>query len=150
MSVNTSFQMRDKEVSDRYVVYVEEKRVIARYEISLIRKDDFVYIDAGTTAEFLLDHITEAMEMLFRYNFTIGFWGTDGIHRKTGYTTPDREEAGVKHALFCNCKKGYIVADSSKFDFISPVRFAKFEDVVIITEKIAEGYGGFENIIIVE
>lgn len=190
VSVNASFQMRDDEVSDRRVLHTEEKKAIARYAAGLIKKDDFVYIDAGTTTEFILDHITEknaiyvtnavnhacrlahmgcevylvggklkgateaiigaeTMEMLAQYNFTIGFWGTNGIHKKTGYTTPDREEAGVKHTSLCNCKRRYIVADSSKFDSVSPVRFAKFEDAVIITEKLAEGYEDCENIVVV-
>lgn len=189
VSVNTSFKMRDAEVSDRRVINMEEKRMIARYAAGLIKKDDFVYIDAGTTTEFIIDYITEknaiyvtnavnhacklvhkgfevylaggrlkgateaivgaeTMEALSNYNFTIGFWGTNGIHKKTGYTTPDREEAGVKHISFWNCKKRYIVADSSKFDSISPVRFADFGDAVIITDKIAEGYKDCDNIVL--
>lgn len=190
MSVNTSFQMRDNEISDRRITNINEKRMIAEYAARLIKKDDFIYIDAGTTTEFIIDYITEknavyvtnavnhacslshmgcevylvggklksateaivgaeALETLSNYNFTIGFWGTNGIHKKTGFTTPDREEAGVKRISFMNCKKRYIVADSSKFDSISPVGFAAFDDAVIITEKVAKGYEACENIILV-
>ena len=191
VSVNTSFQMRDDEVKDRRVVHLEEKRKIAKYAASLIKRDDFVYIDAGTTTELILDYIVEknaiyvtnavnhgrelshkgfevylvggklkgtteavvgagAIESLSLYNFTLGFWGTNGIHKKAGFTTPDREEAGVKHTALWHCKKPYVLADSSKFDSISPVKFAEFEDALIITEKKVRGYEECPNIILTE
>ena len=31
----------------------------------------------------------EAMEMLSKYNFTKGFWGTNGISVSKGYSTPE-------------------------------------------------------------
>ncbi len=191
MSANTSFRMRDNEISDRHVINIEEKMLIAKYAAGLIKKDDFVYVDAGTTTEFIIDFLkeknaiyvtnavnhacklahmgyevylmsgrlkssteavvgAETIETLSGYNFTIGFWGTNGIHKKTGYTTPDREEAGVKHTSFYNCKKRYIVADSSKFDAISPVKFADFDDAFILTEKTVKGYEDCENIVVVK
>lgn len=186
---NTSFKMRDDEISDRRIIHMEEKKLIAEYAASLIKKDDFVYIDAGTTTEFIIDFIKESnavyvtnavnhacrlahmgcevylvggklksateaivgaetIEMLSVYNFTIGFWGVNGISKRTGFTTPERLEAGVKHTSFLNCKKRYIVADSSKFDLISPVKFADFKDAIIITEKIIRGYEDCNNIIL--
>ena len=91
-----------------------------------------------------------AIESLSLYNFTLGFWGTNGIHKKAGFTTPDREEAGVKHTALWHCKKPYVLADSSKFDSISPVKFAEFEDALIITEKKVRGYEECPNIILTE
>lgn len=190
VSVNTSFQMRDDEVKDRRVVYLEEKRRIAKYAAGLVKRDDFVYIDAGTTTELIMDYLTEknaiyvtnavshgcelahkgfqvylvggrlkgtteavvgagALEALSDYNFTMGFWGTNGIHKGAGFTTPDKEEAGVKHTALRHCKNPYILADASKFDSVSPVKFAGFEDALIITDKIPEGYQGCDNIILV-
>ena len=189
LSVNTSFKMRDDEISDRRITNMEEKKLIAKYAASHIKKDDFVYIDAGTTTECIIDYITEksavyvtnavnhacslshmgcevyliggrlksateaivgaeTLEALSKYNFTIGFWGTNGIHKQTGFTTPDREEAGIKRLSFMNCKKRYIVADSSKFDSISPVGFADFDDAIIITEKKVKGYEACKNIVL--
>lgn len=189
VSVHTSFKLRDDEVSERRVMNSEEKKRIAAYAAGLIKKDDFVYIDAGTTTEFVVDFIkeknaiyvtnavnhacrlahmgcnvyltggklksatealigAETLRTLSGYNFTIGFWGTNGIHRKAGFTTPDTEEAGVKRSSFWNCKKRYVVADSSKFDSISPVKFAGFDDAVIITEKMIKGYEDCDNIIL--
>lgn len=189
MSVNTSFKMHDDEIADRRIINIEEKKLIAQYAASLIKEDDFVFIDAGTTTEFIIDYITEknavyvtnavnhacklshmgcevyleggrlksateaivgaeTLETLSKYNFTIGFWGTNGINKKSGFTTPDREEAGIKRMSFINCKKRYIVSDSSKFDSISPVGFADFDDAVIITEKKIKGYEDCKNIIL--
>jgi DeoR family fructose operon transcriptional repressor len=189
MAVNTSFHMRDYEIAERRIIHNEEKQLIGEYAARLIRQDDFVYIDAGTTTEFIVDCITEtkaiyvtnavshacklahmgcevyltggrlksetealvgseAFETLSGYNFTIGFWGANGIHKKAGFTTPDRKEAGVKRIAFQNCKNRYIVADSSKFGSISPVKFAGFEDAAIITDARALGYENCENIIL--
>ena len=189
MSVNTSFKMRDDEIADRRITNIHEKKLIAQYAASLIKKDDFVYIDAGTTTEFIIDYITEknavyvtnavnhacklshmscevyltggrlksateaivgaeTLSTLSNYNFTLGFWGTNGINKKTGFTTPDREEAEVKRIAFMNCKRRYIVADSSKFGSISPIGFARFDDAFIITDKNVKGYEKCENIIL--
>ena len=41
-----------------------EKKRIARYAASLIEKDDFVYIDAGTTTELLVDYIDQPAEFV--------------------------------------------------------------------------------------
>ena len=189
MSNTTSFKMRDDEVDNRRVMNMEQKKQIARYAAGLVRSDDLVYIDAGTTTEYISEYITEkgaiyvtnavthahklakagcevyliggrlksateaivgakAIEMLRDYNFTIGFWGTNGINKKNGFTTPDAEEAGVKRVSFESCKKPYILADSTKFDSISPVKFADFEAASIITDRVAKGYEQCKNIII--
>lgn len=51
--------MRDLELSERYAMHAEEKRSIVAYAASLISPDDFVYVDAGTTVEGLIDCLTE-------------------------------------------------------------------------------------------
>ncbi len=61
---NTSFKMRDDEISDRRIIHMEEKKLIAKYAAGLIKKDDFVYIDAGTTTEFIIDYIKETMPFM--------------------------------------------------------------------------------------
>lgn len=52
---------------------------------------------------------------LDKYNFTKGFWGTNGITVKNGFTTPEIKEAMVKKKSMENSKEKYILADDSKF-----------------------------------
>lgn len=77
----------------------------------------------------------EAVETLDKYNFTLGFWGTNGVNPKNGCTTPEIKEAAVKKKSISNCKKPYILADKTKFKNISSIKFAEFADVYIITNK---------------
>lgn len=50
---------RDESVAVRQDLNIDEKVQIGKYASSLIEKDDFVYIDAGTTTDFLIDFLTE-------------------------------------------------------------------------------------------
>ena len=78
----------------------------------------------------------EAMEMLSKYNFTKGFWGTNGISVSKGYSTPEIKEAMVKKYSMKNCKRCYILADASKFDQLSSVKFADFDQATILTTEL--------------
>lgn len=49
----------DQEIRIREKINIQEKEQIARYAASLITKNDFVYIDAGTTTELIANYITE-------------------------------------------------------------------------------------------
>lgn len=92
----------------------------------------------------------QAMEMLASYHFTKGFFGTNGVSKKCGCTTPDINEAMIKRTAMGHCRDSYVLCDSSKFQHISPVTFAPFEGTVLITERVPEGYEGCENIVVVE
>lgn len=83
---------------------------------------------------------SQAMETLQRYHFTKGFFGTNGISKREGFTTPDAGEAQVKRTAMIQCRKCYILADSTKFDNVSAVTFARFGAGIILTDKVAEGY----------
>ena len=87
---------------------------------------------------------------LQRYHFTKGFFGTNGLTRKSGCTTPDANEAAVKAAAMEQCRECYVLCDSSKFDNISSVTFADFYRSTIITDKIPSGYEDCANIIEVQ
>ena len=162
---------------------------IAKYAASLIEPNDFVYLDAGTTTELMIDYLTEkditfvtnavlharklsmagyttyilggefkatteaivgdeAIESLQKYNFTKGFWGTNGVHQKLGFSTPDVKEAKVKEVAMKHCAKRYVLCDSSKFSQISCVKFGEFAKTCIITTQILdESYRQCDNII---
>lgn len=166
-----------------------EKQLIAQYAASLIQADDFVFLDAGTTTELVIDYLTEkkvtfvtnavshakklsqagyttyilggefkatteaivgdeAVESLAKYNFTKGFWGTNGIHPSAGYSTPDVKEAKVKQRAMEHCAESYILSDPSKFSHISCVKFADFANACIITTQVTdEKYSQCKNII---
>lgn len=157
----------------------DEKLRIVQYAVSVIKPNDFVYIDAGTTTALLAEHIVEcgatfvtnavlhaktlaqrgcctyliggflkpiseaiigggALKDLEKYNFTLGFFGTNGITIRNGFSTPDAAEAAVKSQAIKQCKNPFVLADPSKFNVISSVTFAHFQDAKVITTKIEQ------------
>lgn len=52
-----SFTSAEPNVEEKAELFMEEKEAIARYAATLIEDGDFVYIDAGTTTEKLIDFI---------------------------------------------------------------------------------------------
>lgn len=87
-----------------------------------------------------------AMLMLKTYNFSKGFFGTNGIEHEAGLTTPDAAEANIKRFAMSRCREKYVLCDSSKFDCISSVSFAEISEVTIITEEIPEEYKNYSVI----
>lgn len=181
------FSTRDDEVKLRRKRNTDEKLSIGKYAAELIEKNDFVYVDAGTSTDLMLDFITEreavyvtnavshamklsglgctvfliggefkhtteaivgeeAIVSLEKYNFTKGFFGTNGITEKNGFTTPEVKEAMVKRRAMESCKTSYVLADESKFGEISAIGFGEIEDAVILTNKIPKGYSHLKNI----
>mgnify|MGYP002539365858 CR=1 FL=1 len=169
---------------------IEEKKKIAAYAAALIRPEDFVYLDAGTTTGYMLEHLegsgatfvtngvsharalaqmgvrvlliggelkgsteavigSQAMQMLKNYHFTKGFFGTNGMTQREGFTTPESNEALVKRTAMEQCLEKYVVSDSSKFGQISAVTFFSFDGAVILTESCSKEYKDCRNIQIV-
>lgn len=81
---------------------------------------------------------TEALENLQCYNFTKGFFGTNGISPKSGFSTPDADEGTIKSAALSRCKHAYVLADQSKFNKISPITFANISSATIITGRLED------------
>ena len=140
----TTYSATDDDVLSRKGLNREDKLRIARYAASLIAPEDFVYLDAGTTTELMIDYIQsktatfvtnavthakklseigcsvyilggefkaateaivgdEAVSSLEKYNFTKGFWGTNGVSVTKGFSTPDVKEAMIKKKSMENC-----------------------------------------------
>jgi len=192
VAVGNTYYTVDADVVSRKDQNNDEKVRIGKYAASLIKPGDFVFIDAGTTTEVMLDYITEkkatfvtngidharklsqmglttyilggefkatteaivgeeAIESLNKYNFTIGFFGTNGIAVNNGYSTPDVKEAMVKKKAIRHCRNRYILSDSSKFTKISSVIFAEFESARVITTAVHdEAYRNCRNIVEVD
>lgn len=93
----------------------------------------------------------EAYVNLKKYNFTKGFWGTNGVNPIAGFTTPDINEAMIKECAMKHTQNPYVLCDSRKFHLTSPVSFGEFNTAKIITDRMPdETYGNFENLIIVQ
>jgi DeoR family fructose operon transcriptional repressor len=164
----------EEKVQHRQALNIDEKIRIAKYAASLIKPNDMVYLDAGTTTEQMIDYITEkkaifvtngivhakkliesgfkthilggelkmiteaivgveAINSLKKYNFTKGYFGTNGVHKERGYTTPDISEAMVKEEALNRSKEAYVICDKSKFDEISSITFGNINSATIIT-----------------
>lgn len=57
-SLDTGFSIEEA-VANKSLKNVDEKRRIAQYCAGIIRPDDFIYLDAGTTTELMIDFLTE-------------------------------------------------------------------------------------------
>jgi DeoR family transcriptional regulator, fructose operon transcriptional repressor len=171
------FNTKDDLVSIRETLNIDDKTMIAKYAATLVEKNDFVYVDSGTTTSVMIDYLTEfdavyvtnginqakklitlgfttyilggeikgateaivgveAINSLKRFNFTKGFFGTNGISDYRGFTTPDIKEALVKEEALKRSRTSYILADKSKFDGISCITFAAIDEAIIITTKV--------------
>ena len=92
----------------------------------------------------------DAIATLARYNFTMGFWGANGITAEQGFTSPDTEEAQVKRVSMQRTARRYVLADASKFGMVAPVTFAAFDSATVITAgDVPDRYSKLKNIIAV-
>ena len=90
---------------------------------------------------------SQAMQMIQMYHFTKGFFGTNGVSKRHGFTTPDPNEALVKQEAMRQTERCYVLADSQKFGMVSSVTFGVFEEATILTEtEPPEGFSGSKNI----
>lgn len=100
----------------------------------LAAKGYTVYITGGK-----LKSLTEAIvggdayEFIMKYNFSIGFFGTNAISKEHGFMTPDPEEAKIKECAITHTLSPYVVCDHAKFDLTAPVKFADYDKACIIT-----------------
>lgn len=187
ISKQGGFKAVDDDISIRRTSMREEKYALASRAAEMITDEDFVYIDAGTTTECLVELLkpsgavfvtnalliakalaekgfdvylpggkfkavtgalvgSEAVEAIGGYNFTKGFFGTNGISASCGFTTPDPREAAVKRAAIKKCKSAYVLATTDKFNKISPVEFAKSTDAAVICSECPKGFEEFTAI----
>ncbi len=90
----------------------------------------------------------QAMNTLLEYHFTKGFFGSNGVTKNSGCTTPDAKEALVKRIAIRQCKTYYVLCDHTKFGNVSSVSFAPFERTTFLTDSKISGYGECDNIIV--
>lgn len=82
----------------------------------------------------------EAVLNIQKYHFSKGFFGTNGIDQKMGFTTPDINEALIKQSAIKNTQinQRYILSTSQKFGKIYAVTFSPLEGTVILTEEMPQ------------
>lgn len=117
----------------------------------LARKKFKVYVTGGeiklTTDAFVG---TFPIETIKKFSFDVGFFGSNAASLKQGYTTPDFEEAIIKKTALERSKKAYVLADFSKIGLESRVKFASFDDAILITNKLKDKYYKKKNVIEVQ
>ncbi len=178
-SIDNNYSSSEEDMKTKRELHTEGKIAIARRAASLVRKNDFVYLDAGTTTLHMIDFLqeptavfvtngmphaaklaakgfktfilggrlkssteavigTEAVNALKLYNFTKGFFGTNGISTGSGFSTPDDSEGLVKKSALERCSHAYVLADCSKFNKIYPITFANISGATIITDLLED------------
>ena len=75
----------------------------------------------------------DTIAAISRYHFTIGFWGVNGITPENGLTSPESNEALIKQLTMEHTARRYVLADATKFDNTSLVRFGAFDSATIVT-----------------
>ncbi len=94
---------------------------------------------------------SKAIQSLLEYNFDKAFIGANGVHHKSGYTTPDPEEANVKKLAIKLANESFILADSSKINEVTFAKIAPLQSGTIITnqceEEIAAAYRDITTVI---
>ena len=166
-------------VSQKADVNTEEKKKIAMYAARLVVPNDFIYIDAGTTTEYLIDYleeknatyvtnaVTHARKLAIAgfkviliggelKGLTEAVVGNQAIitidrmnFNKGFFGTNDINEALVKETAFNHCHFKYILADSSKFGETSAVTFGNIGEATILTDKKIGSFAKLPNIITV-
>lgn len=94
---------------------------------------------------------SDCFDSIRRFHFSIGFYGTNGVSSRDGFSTPDIEEAKIKELAISRTATPYILCDHTKFHITAPVRFAQYNDACIIsTGNVPESYKKDPNVIIVD
>lgn len=100
----------------------------------LISKGINSYILGGKVKEKTKAVIgTSAIEQLRNFRFDKCFMGSNGVHLKFGYTTPDPEEAALKKQAIHLSRESFVLVDDSKFGEISFMKFADLKEIQIVT-----------------
>lgn len=82
---------------------------------------------------------SDALDMIGKHEASICFIGASSFGIKNGLMTLNNEDAEIKRSMICHSKKAIILADHTKLDQTSFVRFADIKDIdVIITDEMDE------------
>lgn len=136
MDAGTTTELIIDFIKNTKAVFVTNGIVHAK---KLIQKGCTTYI-LGGELKLITEAIVgvEAINSLRKYNFTKGFFGVNGVSIKNGFTTPDIREAMVKEEAINRTKDSFVLCDTSKFDEISSITFARIDKARIITTNLED------------
>ncbi len=60
IAAEDSFNYEERNVAEKSLLFIEEKNAIAKYAASLVEDGDFIFIDAGTTTERMIEFLEKA------------------------------------------------------------------------------------------
>ncbi|MDE6273624.1 MAG: DeoR/GlpR family DNA-binding transcription regulator [Clostridiales bacterium] len=109
------------------------------HAVKLMQKGFKVFVIGGELRRRTEAYIgAYAVEMLKKFNFTVGFFGADGVHPRAGYSTPEENEAIVKSYACSRCKRAYALCDSSKFRKAAFITFAPLSAMTLISDAVPD------------
>lgn len=80
------------------------------------------------------------VEQFSRLSADVAFIGTNALHSSFGLSTPDPMEATVKTAMVASAQRVIVLADSSKFERLTLVQFAKLDAIdTLVTDAAPAG-----------
>ena len=150
MNMESSYDPYEPDMDTKEGLYVEEKKRMGQYAASLIRADDFVYIDAGTSTIHLVNAIDgDAKKAVYVTNGLlhtrilarkgcIAFMGANGISIERGFMTPTIEEAELKAVAIQSSLESWFLADESKFNKICAAGICDLGQANIITNRLPD------------
>jgi DeoR family fructose operon transcriptional repressor len=105
------------------------------------RRELHVYVIGGRLRARTLANVDDwALRQLATLRVDVAFVGTNGFSVERGLSTPDPAEAAVKHAICLAGAQTVVLADHTKLDQESSMRFAAIEEFdVLISDS---GLGG--------
>jgi DeoR family transcriptional regulator, fructose operon transcriptional repressor len=105
------------------------------------RADLRLYVIGGRLRTRTLANVDDwALRQLAALRVDVAFVGTNGFSVERGLSTPDPAEAAVKHAICVAAAQTVVLADHTKLDQETAVRFAAIDefDVLISDRGLAE------------
>lgn len=76
-----------------------------------------------------------SIQQLSQYSFNKAFVGANGVHKKYGFTTPDVEEATLKHLALERAEEKFILCDHTKFNQVTFSKIIDLSEATIITDS---------------
>jgi DeoR family fructose operon transcriptional repressor len=105
------------------------------------RSDLHLHVIGGRVRTRTLANVDDwALRQLAELRVDVAFVGTNGFSVERGLSTPDPAEAAVKHAICLAAAQTVVLADHSKLDQESAVRFAAIDEFDVLISD-----GGLEE-----